>query len=109
MFAVVATNGFQYLVSKGEKIVIPALVSEVGKKITFDKVLLIKENGETTIGKPYVKGAQVEGIVQNQGKMPKKIVYKFKRRLKYRRKRGHRQDFSEIEITAIKKGGRSGS
>jgi len=109
VFAVIATNGFQYIVSKGEKIVIPARVSEVGKKIAFDKVLLIKDNGSTIIGKPYVTGAQVEGIVRIQGKMPKKIVYKFKRRLKYRRKKGHRQDYSEVEITDIKKGGRSGS
>ncbi len=104
MFAVIKTNGFQFLVSKGEKIFIPARVSEVGKAVEFSNVLMIKDNGNITVGKPYVKGAKVLGIVKNQGRLPKVIVFKFKRRTKYRRKSGHRQDFSEIEITDITQG-----
>jgi len=105
MFAVIKTNGFQFLVSKGEKITIPALVGEVGKEVEFDQVLMIKDNGNTTVGRPYVKGAKVLGMVRKQGRLPKVIVFKFKRRIKYRRKRGHRQDYSEVEITQIARGG----
>jgi len=101
MFAVIKANGYQYLVSKGEKIIIPALLGEVGKELEFDRVLLLKENGKTTVGKPYVEGAKVKGIIRNCGKLPKIIVFKFRRRENYRRKRGHRQLFSEIEITEI--------
>ncbi len=105
MFAVIKANGYQYLVSKGEKITIPARIGEVGKKVEFNQVLMIKDNGKTTFGQPYIKGAKVKGVVKTQGKLPKVIVFKFKRRLKYRRKKGHRQDFSEVEITDITKGG----
>ncbi len=101
MFAVIKANGYQFLVSKGEKITVPALVSDVGKKVEFNQVLMIKDNGNTIVGQPYVKGAKVLGIVRQQGKLPKIIVFKFKRRTRYRRKRGHRQHFSEIEITDI--------
>lgn len=103
MFAVIKTKGFQYLVSKGERVVIPAYIAEVGKTVAFDKVLMIKDNGKTEIGQPYIKGARVKGVVKKVGKLPKVIVFKFRRRKKYRRKRGHRQEFSEIEITEIKK------
>ncbi len=105
MFAVIKTNGFQFLVSKGEKITIPALVGEVGKEVAFNQVLMIKDNGDTTVGKPYVKGARVLGMVRKQGRLPKVVVFKFTRRTKYRRKRGHRQDYSEVEITQITRGG----
>jgi len=105
MFAVIKTNGFQFLVSQGERITIPALVGEVGKEVEFDQVLMIKDNGNTTVGKPYVKGAKVLGTVRKQGRLPKVVVFKFKRRIKYRRKRGHRQDYSEVEITQITQGG----
>jgi len=101
---VIKTNGYQFLVSRGEKIIIPARISEVGKVVEFEKVLMIKDNGDIKFGRPFVEGAKVKGIVKRQGKLPKIIVFKFKRRLKYRRKRGHRQDFSEIEITDILKG-----
>lgn len=100
----IKTNGYQFLVSRGEKIIIPARISEVGKVVEFEKVLMIKDNGDIKFGRPFVEGAKVKGIVKRQGKLPKIIVFKFKRRLKYRRKRGHRQDFSEIEITDILKG-----
>ena len=105
MFAVIKTNGFQFLVSQGERITIPALVGEVGKEVEFDQVLMIKDNGNTAVGKPYVKGAKVIGMVRKQGRLPKVVVFKLKRRIKYRRKRGHRQDYSEVEITQITQGG----
>ena len=101
MFAVIKANGFQYVVSKGETITIPAHIGEVNKEIVFDKVMMVKDNGNTIVGKPFVDGAQVKGTVKTQGRLPKVIVYKFKRRLKYRRKQGHRQDCSTVEITEI--------
>lgn len=101
MFAVIAANGFQYVVKKGERITIPAIIAETGKEVVFDKVLMIKSEKDTLVGKPYLSGAKVTGTVKKTGRLDKVVVFKFIRRESYRRKRGHRQDFSEIEITGI--------
>jgi large subunit ribosomal protein L21 len=101
VFAVIETKGFQFVVTKGEKIKIPAIIAEKGTEVEFDKVMMIKDNGKTLVGKPYVKGAKVKGVVKECGRFPKVIVFKFKRKTKYRRKRGHRQSFCEVEITDI--------
>ncbi len=101
MFAVIKAKGYQYVVSKGEVITIPANLGEPNSEVKFDQVLMIKDNGNTIVGKPYVKDAAVKGVIKEHGKLPKVIVYKFKRRLKYRRKKGHRQDFSAVQITEI--------
>lgn len=103
MFAVIKASGFQFVVTKGEKIKIPAVIGEKGKEIEFDKVLMLKDDGETVVGRPYVKGATVKGVVRECGRLPKVIVFKFIRKEKYRRKKGHRQDFCEVEITDILK------
>jgi large subunit ribosomal protein L21 len=105
VFAVIKANGYQYLVSKGEVITIPAQIGEVGKKVEFDKVMMIKEKTKTLFGEPFITGSKVKGIVKEHGKSPKVIVFKFRKRKKYRRKKGHRQNFSKIEITDIVKGG----
>jgi large subunit ribosomal protein L21 len=101
VFAVIKTNSYQYVVSKGDKIIIPALLGELGKEIEFNKVLMIKDEKNVTVGKPYIEGAVVKGIIKKTGKLPKAIVYKFIRRENYRRKKGHRQLFTEIEIKDI--------
>lgn len=101
MFAVIKAKGYQYVVSKGEVITIPANLGEPNSEVQFDQVLMIKDNGNTIVGKPYVQDAVVKGVIKEHGKLPKVIVYKFKRRLKYRRKKGHRQDFSAVQITEI--------
>jgi large subunit ribosomal protein L21 len=101
VFAVIETKGFQFVVTKGQKIKIPAILAEKGKEVEFDKVMMIKNDGKTMVGKPYVKGARVKGIVTECGRMPKIVVYKFIRKEKYRRKHGHRQVFCEVEITDI--------
>lgn len=101
MFAVIKTNGYQYVVAKGEKITIPAQIGATGEEVGFDKILMIKDNGATIVGRPYIEGARVKGIIKKQGKLPKTIIYKFIRRENYRRKKGHRQDFTEVEITDI--------
>ncbi|MEO0137229.1 MAG: 50S ribosomal protein L21 [candidate division WOR-3 bacterium] len=103
MFAVIKTNSHQYVVAKGDRIVIPALLGESGKEIAFDKILMIKDEQGVVLGKPYIEGAVVKGVIKKTGKMPKVIVYKFIRRENYRRKKGHRQQFTEVEITEIKR------
>jgi large subunit ribosomal protein L21 len=105
VFAVIRASGYQYLVTKGEIITIPAHIGELGKEVEFDKVLMIKENTNTLFGQPYLDGSKVKGIIRKHGRLPKIVVFKFRRRKKYRNKKGHRQDFSQIEITDIVKGG----
>jgi len=101
VFAVIKTNSYQYVVSKGDRVIIPALLGETGKEVEFDKILMIKDNENVILGKPYIEGALVKGIIKKTGKLPKVIVYKFIRRENYRRKKGHRQLFTEVEITDI--------
>ncbi len=103
MFAVIRTNNHQYVVSKGEKIIVPAILGESGKEIEFNKVLMIKDENNVLVGKPFIEGASVKGVIKKTGKMPKVIVFKFIRRENYRRKKGHRQSFTEVEITEITK------
>ena len=101
MYAIVDIKGFQYKLTQGEKLRVPRFDSEVGDTFTLDEVLLISDNGAVTIGEPYIEGAEVEATIINQGKDDKIIVFKKKRRKDYQVKRGHRQDFTEIEITGI--------
>jgi large subunit ribosomal protein L21 len=100
MYAIVESGGFQFNVKEGEKVRIPRLEATPKDKITFDKVLLV--GGEKPlIGAPYVANARVEGEVLSQGKAEKITVFKFKRRVKYRRKKGHRQHYTEVKINKI--------
>ncbi len=100
MFAVFEAKGFQYLGSPGEKLKIPRLDREIGQKVTFDKVLLVK-NGDTKIGRPYIEGASITAKIIDHGRYKKIIVFKFKKRNRYKRTRGHRQAYTEIEIKDI--------
>ncbi len=100
-FAVIATGGKQYLVAKGEKVQVEKLEGAAGDKITFDKVLATISDKEYSLGKPYVSGATVEGTILKQGRGKKIEVLKYKAKSKYRRKIGHRQAYTEIEITKI--------
>ena len=79
MFAVFEAKGFQYLGSPGKKLKIPRLDSELGEKVTFDKVLLVK-NGDTKIGQPYIEGASITAKIIEHGRYKKIIVFKFKKR-----------------------------
>lgn len=100
MYAVVESGGFQFNVQEGEKVRVPKLEVQPEEKITFDRVLFL--GGEKTlVGTPYVKDAKVEARVLGFGKGEKITVVKFKRRVKYRRKKGHRQEFTEVEIEKI--------
>ncbi len=101
MLAIIKTGGKQYLVSLGEKIKIEKIDKEEGKEIVFKEVLLVEKNRKLEIGSPLVKGAKVTGKVLKQGKGKKIIVFKYKPKKRYKKKKGHRQLFTEVEIVKI--------
>ena len=100
-FAVIKTGGKQYLVAPGQKIKIEKLLQKEGDTVVFDEVLLVKDEENVRIGAPFVQGVKVRGKVLKQGKGEKIIAFKFKPKKKEKRKKGHRQLFTEVEITAI--------
>ena len=101
MYAIIEACGKQYKVQKGDVVFFEKLDTEEGKTVTFDKVVLVSEEGKVQIGAPYVKGAKVEGKVVSHGKGKKIIVFKYKAKKNYRRTRGHRQPYTKVEITSI--------
>ena len=101
MFAIIETGGKQYLVKKGDKVQVEKLSAEEGEKLTFDKVLFTSDGKTFQLGKPYVQGAVVEANVVKQGRGKKIRVFKYKSKSKYRRTIGHRQHFTEVEISKI--------
>ena len=102
MYAIIESCGKQYKVAEGDVVFFEKLDTEEGKKITFDKVILVSDEGKVEIGNPYVKGPKVEGKVVAHGKGKKIIVFKYKAKKNYRRKQGHRQPYTKVEITTIK-------
>jgi large subunit ribosomal protein L21 len=101
MFAVVEIAGQQYKVVKADKILVPKLESEVGAKVKFDKVLLLGDEKQTKLGTPYLSGASIEAKVLSHMKDDKVEVFKKKKRKGYRLHKGHRQQYTEIEITKV--------
>ncbi|MBI4418801.1 MAG: 50S ribosomal protein L21 [Ignavibacteriales bacterium] len=101
MYAVVEIAGQQFKVTKSDKLQVPKIESEVGNKLTFDKVLLVGDDNQTKVGSPYVGGSQVEAKVLGHGKDDKVTVFKKKRRKGYKVLKGHRQAFTELEILGI--------
>lgn len=102
MLAVIKTGGKQYLVQPGDKLRIEKLETQEGKDVTFSEVLLVEKNKKLEIGTPLVSGATVTAKVLNPyGKGEKLIIFKYKPKKRYKRKIGHRQPFTEIEITEI--------
>ena len=99
MLAIFESGGKQYLVSKGDKIQVEKLDVESGKTVTFDKVLFTSSGSDANVGKPFISGATVTGMVLKQGRGKKIHVLKYRAKSKYRRKIGHRQDYTEVEIT----------
>ena len=102
MYAIIEACGKQYKVAEGDVIFFEKLDEEEGKKVKFDKVILISNEENVQVGNPYVKGAKVEGKVISHGKAKKIIVFKYKAKKNYRRKQGHRQPYTKVEITSIK-------
>ncbi len=101
MFAIIRTGGKQYLVKPGQKLKVEKINAKEGAKLTFDEVLLIADDKKVEIGTPLVKGAKVEAKVLRQGRGKKVIVFRYHSKTRYRKKKGHRQHFTEIEITKI--------
>lgn len=106
MYAVVETGGKQYRVSVGDKLKVDKLDVEKGASIELDRVLVVANDGDVQVGAPLLDGTAVGATVVDQGKHDKIKVYKFKRRKKYRKTQGHRQQYTELEITSI--GGATG-
>ena len=105
MYAIVEIAGQQFKVSKDQKVYVHRLASEEGAKVSFDKVLLLDDNGNVTLGAPAVEGASVEAKVLQHLKGDKVIVFKKKRRKGYKKKNGHRQSLTQIVIEGIVAGG----
>ncbi len=101
MYAIVETGGNQYKVAKGNLIRVEKIEGEVGKKVELDRVLLIKGKDGIKLGTPTLTGAKVVGKIRSQDRGEKIVILKFKRRKKYRRKQGHRQYYTLIEIEKI--------
>ena len=101
MYAVVETSGKQYKVSAGEIINVDKLSLVVGEKIELERVLLVAEGAEVRVGQPTVEGAKVLATVTDHVKGPKIIVFKYRPRQRYRRKKGHRQNYTRLMIDEI--------
>ena len=102
MYAVIESCGKQYKVAEGDVVFFEKLDAEEGKKVAFDKVILVSEDGKVQVGNPYIKGVKVEGKVVSHGKAKKIIVFKMKAKKNERKKQGHRQPYTKVEITGIK-------
>lgn len=102
MYAIIKTGGKQYRVSEGESLQIEKLDAEVGSEVVFDEVLTVVNGDDVMIGKPVVEGAKVTAKVVEHGKAAKILVFKYKAKSNYRRRQGHRQPFTSVEITGIK-------
>ena len=101
MYAVIDVGGRQLRVAPEEVVRVPRLRADVGQTVTFDRVYALRTNGDVKIGSPSVEGAKVMATVVAHGKADKELIYKYRRRKFYRRKRGHRQPFTEVRISQI--------
>ncbi|MFZ7110295.1 MAG: 50S ribosomal protein L21 [Desulfatiglandales bacterium] len=101
MYAVIKTGGKQYRVKPGGEVKVEKLPGNVGDEVTFDKVLMTSDGDTVNIGRPYLENTKVLGRLARQGRNRKILVFKYKKRKGYRRKQGHRQDFSLVRIETI--------
>ena len=103
MYAIIETGGKQYKVQAGDEIRVEKLNAEAGTSFTFDKVLCLLDGDNSVFGKPTVAGATVTGKVVSDGKAKKVIIYKYKAKKGFHKKKGHRQPFTRVTIEAINK------
>ena len=101
MYAVIKTGGKQYRVQQGDVIFVEKLNAQADEAVTFDEVLLVGDADQSKVGTPVVEGAKVEGKVLAQVKSRKIVVYKYKAKKNERKKQGHRQPYTKVEITAV--------
>ena len=102
MYAVVNSGGKQYKVQQGQILRVEKIPGDVGNPVTFERVLMFSDGENVSIGQPELEDVAVEGHIVEQGKAKKLIVFKYKKRKRYRRKKGHRQEFTAILIDGIK-------
>ncbi len=102
MFAVIQTGGKQYRVAPGDYVKVEKLSGKIGDPVSFDKVLLTSDGNNINLGNPYLADSSVTGHIARHGKDRKIIIFKYKRRKGYRKKLGHRQDFTLIKVGDIK-------
>ena len=101
MYAIVEVGGFQYRVEPESVIRVPRLETKVGEEVLLSNVMLLSDGKDIKVGKPLVEGARVSGVVLSHGRADKVVVFKYKRRKGYRKKTGHRQDYTEVKVSAI--------
>jgi large subunit ribosomal protein L21 len=101
MYAVIKTGGKQYRVAAGEKLKIEQIPADIGAEIVLDQVLLVADGDNLKMGKPLLAGATVQAKVLAQGRHDKVRIFKLRRRKHYQKHQGHRQNYTEIQITGI--------
>lgn len=101
MYAIIETGGKQYRVQEGDVVFIEKLVADAGSVVTFDKVLAVSNEGSFAVGSPLVANANVQGKVLGHGKEKKIIVFKYKAKKNYRKRQGHRQPYTKVQIEKI--------
>ena len=101
MYAIIETGGKQYKVSEGDIITVEKLAVEAGSEYKFDKVLVLAKEGDIKVGAPYVEGAAVTAEVIGDGKAKKVVIYKYKPKKGFHKKKGHRQPFTAVKIEKI--------
>lgn len=101
MYAVIRTGGKQYRVETGNKLKIEQIATDIGSELAIDQVLMIADGDKVVVGKPLIDGALVKATVLAQGRHDKVRIFKMRRRKHYRKSQGHRQNFTELEITGI--------
>ncbi len=102
MYAIIEACGRQYKVAEGDTVYFEKLDTEAGKNVSFDKVVMLSNDGKVQVGSPYVAGAKVDGKVVSHGRGKKVLVFKYKAKKNERKTQGHRQDYTKVEITSIK-------
>jgi large subunit ribosomal protein L21 len=101
MYAVIRTGGKQYKVAAGEKIKVEQIAADIGQEIVIDQVLAVGQGADLKVGNPLVDGASVKATVVAQGKHDKVHIFKMRRRKHYRKSQGHRQPYTELQISAV--------
>ena len=101
MYAVIKTGGKQYRVEAGEKIKVEQILAEIGSELVIDQVLMVADGENISMGSPLIEGAKVNATVLEQGRHDKIRIFKMKRRKHYQKHQGHRQNYTEIQITSI--------
>ncbi len=102
MYGIVEIKGHQFKLEENKYVYVPSLNLDKGASVTFDRVLMISDNGKVSVGTPHVEGATVQGKVLQNVRSDKVIVFKKKRRKGYKKKQGHRQDYTKVFIETIK-------